>query len=151
MMTTVCSHYFHKECIIGVYKIDNKCPLCRIDLRLKVKDILEKIKFHSKNKEYIKILIDSLEQLAGRNNLDALFNLSIIYSQGKYIEKNNELSIKYLIKSADLGFSEAQYYLGFLYDNGIRVNQDYELAFKYYKLAADQNNHKAQYNIGKLL
>lgn len=80
-----------------VHKLDNKCHICRLDFLLSVDDIMSKLKqINLKNKDGNKIeiiekltrkLIESLEQIANRNNLKAQCNLGDIYFKSHWVKK----------------------------------------------------------------
>ena len=157
LMTTECYHNFHKKCIIEVYKTDNKCPLCRMNLSLQVNDIIKKLeelytKDKEKYKKLIEKLIESLKQLANRNNPKAQFELGVIYLKEKFLKSNNKTGIEYLIKAANQGLLDAQINLGnlYYYGNGNGIDQNYILAYKYYSMAAEQDHTISQSQIGCL-
>lgn len=55
-----------------------------------------------------------------------------------------------MIKQAEQGGAQEQFFLGWKYENGEGVTQSYENAIKWYSKAADQGHSNAQYNLGVL-
>jgi len=62
------------------------------------------------------------------------------------VQSDNE-ALKWFEKSANQGYSEAQYNLGTMYQNAIGVDQDFKKAVKYYNLAAAQGHAEAKNNL----
>jgi TPR repeat protein len=58
--------------------------------------------------------------------------------------------IKDVLKKAEQGNANAQYFLGAMYDKGEGVAQDKKKAFEWYTKAVEQGNKKAQENLDKL-
>lgn len=56
--------------------------------------------------------------------------------------------IKNLIKDAESGDAESQFYLGLKYDKGEGVEQDFTIAAIWFKKAAEQGHAKAQFCLG---
>lgn len=55
--------------------------------------------------------------------------------------------VYWLTKSADQGFSDAQFALGVCYEHGRGVDVDYKRAFELYTKSALQGDSEAQYNL----
>jgi TPR repeat protein len=64
--------------------------------------------------------------------------------------KDLNLSNKYILESANQGYSTAQYDLGLMYKNGKGIQQDYEQAFKWFMESAVEGNKDAQLEIGDM-
>lgn len=58
--------------------------------------------------------------------------------------------IEDVLKKAEQGNANAQYFLGAMYDKGEGVAQDKKKAFEWYTKAVGQGNKKAQENLDKL-
>jgi TPR repeat protein len=58
--------------------------------------------------------------------------------------------IETVLKKAEVGDADTQFYLGFMYDIGRRVPQDFAKAAKWYRKAAEQGHADAQNNLGEL-
>ena len=75
--------------------------------------------------------------------------LSYMYTYGNGVEINHEEARYWLHRSADGGYSQAQFNLGLYYSRGaIGLSKDEEKAFEWFKKAAQQGNLDAQTNIG---
>jgi len=66
----------------------------------------------------------------------------------QFVEKNIDLSVKYMLLSADQGYSCAQNKLGYCFDSGEGVEKDLDKAVEYYQLSAEQGYSRAQNNLG---
>jgi TPR repeat protein len=80
---------------------------------------------------------------ADQNNPEAQYNLFIIYSEDT-IYRDDNLAIKYLLLSANNGFTRAQVKLANILDS----NQRFEEAFEWYSKAAEAGDMDAQNNVG---
>lgn len=87
-----------------------------------------------------------LQKAADAGSLEAMFDLADDYSEGNCIGKNLTLAIKWLKKSADGGYTRAQYALGTLFINPKEniVEQNFALAEKYLMLAAEKGDLDSQ-------
>ena len=64
------------------------------------------------------------------------------------MEKNRTEAERWLIRAANQGHAESQFYLGHLYYNGICVRKDRSAASEWWRCAADQGHPNAQYKLG---
>lgn len=69
------------------------------------------------------------------------------YNGSNQLEQNYNEAVKWLIKSAEQGYSKAQDVLGFCYWSGKGANQDFVKAVYWYQKAANQDNANAQRNL----
>ena len=76
---------------------------------------------------------------------------SMLYFGDHGIEKNHDLTAKYLKIAAQADIASAQNMLGFLYDYGWGVPMDKAMAQQWFRKAALQGNLKAQSNLGRIL
>lgn len=76
---------------------------------------------------------------------------SILYFGDHGIEKNHDLTAKYLKIAAQADIASAQNMLGLLYDYGWGVPMDKAMAQQWFRKAALQGNLKAQSNLGRIL
>ena len=74
----------------------------------------------------------------------AQFKLSRKLAFGKGVEKDKKEAREWLLKSANTGYAEAQFYLGIDY----YFEKDYTEALKWYRLAAEQGYADAEYEMG---
>jgi len=86
--------------------------------------------------------------LAEQGDIEAQFNLGMLYADGKGVAQNYKTAVKLFMLSAEQGDADAQSNLGVMYNNGSGVEQDYKTAVKWYMIAAEQGYSKAQYNLG---
>ncbi len=80
--------------------------------------------------------------LAAEGDMDAQYNLGIMYSNGEGVKQDKFAAFKYYKLAADQGYSKAQYNLGSMYNNGQGVKQDKFEAKRLYGLAC--NNRDAE-------
>lgn len=66
--------------------------------------------------------IENLELLSKKQNKRALYELGVIYSEGRLVKKNIEKAINLLTFSGELGFRNAYFELGKIY-----LNEKYDL------------------------
>lgn len=59
-------------------------------------------------------------------------------------------SAEWFLRSAQQGYSGAQYKIGLMYSRGLGVTIDYIQAYAWLKLAATQGSKKALYNLKRL-
>lgn len=86
--------------------------------------------------------------LAEDNDKEAQLIISYMYSGGFGVECNEEESIRWNRKLAEVNYHWGQYNLGIKYEVGSGVGQDYSEALKWYKKAANQGNSIAMNMIG---
>ena len=83
---------------------------------------------------------------------EAMYQLSLLYEQGKGVMKNEAESLRLLKDSAAAGYDKAAVKLGNLYYTGKGgLEKNYPEAYKWFKSAADKNNYIAQYNVGLMI
>ena len=88
--------------------------------------------------------------LATNGHMSAQFNIAVLHSRGEGVPQDQELAIKWYLRSAEQGHGDAQCALGQLHFDGIHVKQDYKEAMKWWDVAAQQGNPSAQYSIGRM-
>lgn len=93
--------------------------------------------------------IGLIHKAAEQAHPEAQAMLSVIYSQGKYCDRNVEKAVEWANKSANQGNLWGKYCLGTLYDSGLGVPKDAGNAFKCYLDAASGGLVKAQILIAK--
>jgi TPR repeat protein len=92
-----------------------------------------------------------LQIAAEAGSIDAMYDLSNCYYDGEGVAKNEDLSVKWLTKAADLDHPVAQTCLGIAYLIGqYSVEQNYVLSEKYLKQAAEKNLPEAQAYLSQL-
>jgi TPR repeat protein len=91
-----------------------------------------------------------IRPLAEQGNVEAQFNLGVMYAQGKGVPQDYAQAAAWYRKAADQSDVRAQNNLGLMYDKGQGVPQDYAEAAAWYRKAADQGFAYAQHNLGAL-
>lgn len=89
--------------------------------------------------------INILEKSASQGNTNAHESLGVLYSEGRYVEKNITKAISHLKIAMNKGSISAYTLLGQIYLSGNEVAKDEELGLKYLKYAAsnlDQESYK---------
>lgn len=89
-----------------------------------------------------------LQPLAEQGNVDAQFNLAVMYLRQRRPPTAIVEAAKWFRRAADQGNPEAQTNLGHLYKSGHGVAKDLGLAASWYLRAAKQGERSGQYNIG---
>jgi TPR repeat protein len=87
---------------------------------------------------------------AKQNHIEALFNASIMLSQGQGTVQDLNKSFDYCLLAANAGCREAQFNTGCKYDHAQGVERNLVKALEYYTLAAHQNHMHAQFNIASI-
>ena len=87
-------------------------------------------------------------QAAEQGNVDAQFNLGVMYDNGRGVRQDYAQAVQWYRKAAEQGDADAQYVLGVMYDNGQGVRQDYTQAVQWYRKAAEQGDAQAQLALG---
>lgn len=87
-----------------------------------------------------------LQTLAEQDDLNAQYNLALLYLHGKGVEKSAPEAIKWLTKAAESGSVDAQLLLGFIYAE----TQEAALAFRWLQSAALQDCATAQFCLGMM-
>ena len=90
------------------------------------------------------------EPLAEQGNVEAQYNLGLMYYNGQGLTQNSAKAVKWYRLAAEQAYADAQLNLGAMYRNGQGVPEDFVRAAKWYRLAAEQGNAIAQDNLGVL-
>ena len=91
------------------------------------------------NKSKLEILIKS----ANQGDVEAQYNLGLMYENGQGVLQDYKEAIKWYKKSAEQGDKHAQSNLGRMYRYGWGVSRDYKETVRWYRLAAEQGLAKA--------
>jgi len=89
-----------------------------------------------------------MQTSAEHGNVLAMFNLGLLFSQGKYVRKDYTQSFHWYEMAADTGMAEAELELGACYYYGLGVSPNFAMSVKYYRLAAEQTNYVAMKSLG---
>lgn len=96
-------------------------------------------------------MIASLESGAVRGDAKAQFLLSLRYSEGRGVVKDDARAASLATKAAEQGLAIAQYRLGALYERGVGFEKSLPQAKVWYEKAAKAGNRKAMHNLAVLL
>eukprot|EP00956_Cyclotella_meneghiniana_P004046 scaffold4911_cov47-Cyclotella_meneghiniana.AAC.4 len=116
---------------------DAPCPFCRTP-------------YHKNDQEYQRRMDKLIDE--NNSNIDskkkALFHMGYCYFEGKQgLPQSYSKSIEYMIRSAQLGYSTANYNLGCVYRKGDGVKEDTRIAVYYWSLASIQGSSKARHSL----
>jgi hypothetical protein len=101
-----------------------------------------------KEKKYYKSFT-AFEELANKANINAQYNLAMMYYRGIGVKQNKVLAFIWFKTSADAGHKLAQNKLGYMYEKGeVEGIKSEKKAMKEYKKSALQNYDIAQLNLG---
>lgn len=89
------------------------------------------------------------KELAQKNNPDAIYELALIHSQGKYFKKNINKTHNLLKKASNLDHDKSSYYLGKLYLSKKSPYFSLEKAYNSFVKAANNNHAPALNMIGQ--
>ncbi len=95
--------------------------------------------------------VASLEAGAVRGDAKSQFLLSLRYSEGRDVVKDDGRAASLATKAAEQGLAIAQYRLGALYERGVGVPKSLAQAKTWYEKAAKSGNRKAMHNLAVLL
>ena len=95
------------------------------------------------------IPIDEVQRRAMNGDIEAQCTLGACYYMGRHVKKNIPEGLKWLRRSADGGYTEAQALLGDFYHNGAEgVRRNYAEAAKYLIPAANSGDANSQFLLG---
>ena len=123
-------------------KIDNSLELIKkykVEFNPSDNLVLDKSK-EAYKQNYYNSVNQSLLIDAENGDIDAQYQLGVIYAKGDGVEKDDKLSFLWFEKAAKQGYSEAQYTLGLMYSSGKGVDQDNEIALKWFEKSAKQGH-----------
>lgn len=92
--------------------------------------------------------LEELEPLAREGNMNAQYNMGVMYQDGDGVERDLTKAREWLSAAAAQGHILANFNLGVMYYAGEGVDQDLATAKGYFQRAADAGNPNAQFNLG---
>ncbi len=98
------------------------------------------------NEERLKAL-EWYEKSAELGNINAMYQIAIMYRDGRGPKPDNAKFIEWLKKAAERGHVLSQLTLGNMYRDGNKVESDEAEAFMWYEMAAKKNNIDAIYQV----
>lgn len=87
--------------------------------------------------------------LAAQGDVEAQYNLGVLYMDGKGVARDYEAAVGWFRKSAEAGHPPAQHNLALMYANGAGVTRNYPEAVKWFRKAAN-TVPRSQFNLGSL-
>jgi len=90
-------------------------------------------------------------ELAEQGDVEAQYNLGLMYGKGKGVQKNYSEAVKWWGLAAEQGNGKAQTNLGWMYEIGKGVLKDENKAAHWYQIASSQGISKAQEKLNSLL
>ena len=97
----------------------------------------------------VRTVYEILRQTADAGVAEAAFDLSVAHFEERGLDRDIELYLSYMLKSAEGGYPMAQYNLGSYHALG-GVSHNNESALYWTKLAADQGLDLAQFQLGNI-
>ena len=94
--------------------------------------------------------ISEVQKAAEQGDVDAQFNLGVMYEQGKGVAQDDKQAVAWFRKAAEQGNVYAQYMLGAMYFHGRGGAQDDKQAVAWTRKAAEQGDAAAQYLLGAM-
>ncbi len=95
--------------------------------------------------------IEEYLRRAEEGDVDAQYNLGIIYYHGEGVSRNFEEAIHWFHKAAESGDADAQYNLGFMYGRGEGVEKNHEQSLEWFKRASQQGHTGASEILEKMM
>jgi len=86
--------------------------------------------------------------LAQKGDIRALYNLGVLYLQGKGVKRDYAKAVSLFTKAAQKGDADAMYNLGVMYDQGMGVGKDIAKAVGFFRQAAQKGVANAKLNLG---
>ena len=83
------------------------------------------------------------EKAAKKGHVEAAMRLSMMYAQGRGVEKDDKKTFQYMEQAATSNNMNALYNMGRCYEEGIGVKPDLSKALEWYKKAAAQGDFRA--------
>ncbi|MGE4319199.1 MAG: tetratricopeptide repeat protein [Deferribacterales bacterium] len=88
--------------------------------------------------------------LANAGNVDAMYNLGVLYIKGQGVTASDFTGAKWAGQAADRGHTRAKYTMGLLYKSGSGVSQDRGEAYRNFYFAAKAGIAEAQYELADM-
>jgi uncharacterized protein len=95
--------------------------------------------------------IEDYTRKAEQGDMDAQYNLGIIYYHGEGVPRNFEEALVWFLKAAEQNDADAQYNLGFMYGRGEGVKKDQDQSLAWFGKAAEQGHTGAQEILEKMI
>ena len=93
------------------------------------------------------LVVKWYRKAADQGDVDAQFNLGVIYENGYGVPENDALAVKWYRKAANQGYASAQYNLGHMYDSGRGMPENSIRAYVWWSMGKTQGHANAGKNI----
>ena len=87
---------------------------------------------------------DLFMRSAREGNVNAQYNLGVMYSKGKRVIKDDKEAFNWFLSASQQGDIDAHYSVGIRYQQGVGVEEDQKLAVKHLGVAAEKGLKSAQ-------
>jgi enhanced entry protein EnhC len=91
-----------------------------------------------------------LSRLAMHGNTQAMYNLALLYQEGKGVAPDKEKAYHWMLKAAELYYLKAEYMVGIYYLKGWVVKRDIDIAMICFRRAALHGDANAQLLLGNI-
>jgi len=105
----------------------------------------------SRSPQEAKTGLELLRSSADKGYIPAMFNLGLLYENGKFVQADSKEAFHWFSVAADRGYSEAQLHMAGCYHFGVGTTPDLAMAAKWYRRAAEQTNYAAMKDLGYFL
>ncbi len=109
--------------------------------------------FINKNKADTKLMeSETLKRLwleRDKGNSDAIYELGMLYFDGKTVEQDYSKAFELFLQSAEMKHEKAQFMVGKCYMRGVGISENSVKGVKWFKMSADQGNSYAQNVLGE--
>ncbi|TCV89006.1 tetratricopeptide repeat protein [Sulfurirhabdus autotrophica] len=95
--------------------------------------------------------VKQLIKSAQEGDINAQFNLGVLYFEGKDVPQNYLEAAKWYGRAADQGDKQAQFNLGLMCYRGIGIPQNYLYAYELFTLAAEKGEERAKQGMAAIL
>ena len=93
---------------------------------------------------------DDYQKSAEQGDVDAQFNLGMMYAKGEGVPRNMTKAVHWLRKAGEHGHISSQIMLGWMYQKGEIIPKDSTAAVEWYRKAAEHEEPNAQFNLGMM-
>lgn len=94
--------------------------------------------------------LEKLYQQAEAGDVDAMYNLGIMYYNGEGAPKDHQQAMNWFLLAAQQGDADAQFNMGIMTGRGEGVKKDPKTSLQWFQKAAEQGHTEAQDIIAKL-
>jgi len=143
------------SCILLFYKQKEEAYANCIDFANNDQDLAQRMigdmhywGWGNKVKKNIKEAIKWYKRAVKNGNIDAKYNIAVIYEQGKDVEIDYAKAAQWFLSAAKDGHIDSQYNIANMYAKGAGYGLNQRKASDWYLAAANQGDINSQYNLG---